>query len=300
MRFALLFVAVAAIAPAWASEPGQPLDCSDWVFLEPGLSCTVYAPRGALTTSSPFLAKGSNKATDNNGRFLLVKYPLACNDALQGFVRTELVRFDGATEQTIGYIEDRQGIPGAEDRIRPRNSELLGICNGAYATDLGENISFDAINGRLLIPLESLCTRGADIAACTHYRGEWWIASIEGFASTFEILQTYTPIPSTIGFRVPYMPEGFPAADYFDTYYGDLATVGDWSQAQALRCGYPSTPPSVGDYLTVADTLSDPAPGTGRYYVTAVHHQGEVRFGRKSSGGVLSGRDPATLPACLQ
>ncbi len=94
------------------------------------------------------------------------------------------------------------------------------------------------------------------------------------------------------------MPEGLPVADYFDTYYGDLATVGDWSQAQPLQCGFPSTPPSVGDYLAVADPLPDPAPGHGRYYVTAVTHQGQRRYGRKATNGVLSGRDPAVLPGC--
>ena len=51
------------------------------------------------------------------------------------------------------------------------------------------------------------------------------------------------------------MPEGLQYADYFDTYRGDLATVGGWSQAQPSQCGYPATPPSVGDYLTVEDTL---------------------------------------------
>jgi hypothetical protein len=30
--------------PAAASQPGQPLDCSDWVFLEPGLTCSDYNP----------------------------------------------------------------------------------------------------------------------------------------------------------------------------------------------------------------------------------------------------------------
>ena len=83
-----------------------------------------------------------------------------------------------------------------------------------------------------------------------------------------------------------------------DTYWGDLATVGDWSQAQPLQCGYPATAPSVGDYLTVDDTLPTPAPSHGYYYVTAVNYQGDIRYGRKLSGGVLTGRDPAVLPAC--
>ena len=113
----------------------------------------------------------------------------------------------------------------------------------------------------------------------------------------FEIMQTYEPAPNQIGFRVPYMPEGNQYVDFFDTYTGDLATVGDWSQAQPLQCGYPTTAPSVGDYFTVADLLPDPAPGQGRYYVTAVTYQGDIRYGRTSSGGVLTGRDPAVLPA---
>ena len=93
------------------------------------------------------------------------------------------------------------------------------------------------------------------------------------------------------------MPEGFAAADYFDSYSGDLATVGDWSQAQPLQCDYPATAPAVGDYFEVADPLPDPAPGEGRYYVTSVTYQGDTRYGRKNIGG-LSGRDPGGLPGC--
>jgi hypothetical protein len=63
-----------------------------------------------------------------------------------------------------------------------------------------------------------------------------------------------------------------------------------------LQCSYPTTPPAVGDYLEVADTT--PAPGQGVYYVTAVTHQGQTRYGRKASGGVLSGREAGQLAAC--
>jgi len=116
--------------------------------------------------------------------------------------------------------------------------------------------------------------------------------------SLVQILQTYTHTASEIGFRVPYMPEGFQHADYFDTYWGDLSTVGDWSKAQPLQCGYPATAPAVGDYLTAEGNLPALEPGQGRYYVTAVTYQGQRRYGRKSSGGVLTGRDPAVLPGC--
>ena len=74
--------------------------------------------------------------------------------------------------------------------------------------------------------------------------------------------------------------------------------MGDWSQAQPLQCGYPASVPTVGDYITVNDPLPDPAPGAGRYYVTSVNYQGQIRYGRKNVNGVLSGRDPAVLPPC--
>jgi len=69
-------------------------------------------------------------------------------------------------------------------------------------------------------------------------------------------------------------------------------------RVQSLQCGYPSTAPSVGDYLTVEDALPTPSPGEGYFYVTAVNYQGQRRYGRQSNGGVLTARDPAVLPAC--
>ena len=101
-----------------------------------------------------------------------------------------------------------------------------------------------------------------------------------------------------LGFRVPYMPEGMPAADHFDTYWGNLAHPLDFTQAHPLQCGYPAAAPHVGDYLTVADTVPTPAPGHGVYYVTAATYQGTTRYGRKTTAGHLSGRDPAALPVC--
>ena len=38
VSFAAILLSVVSVG-AIASEPGQPLDCSDWVFLEPGFSC---------------------------------------------------------------------------------------------------------------------------------------------------------------------------------------------------------------------------------------------------------------------
>ncbi len=40
MRRLLYLLVVVCLLPAWASEPGQPLDCSDVIFNESGHSCT--------------------------------------------------------------------------------------------------------------------------------------------------------------------------------------------------------------------------------------------------------------------
>jgi hypothetical protein len=89
------------------------------------------------------------------------------------------------------------------------------------------------------------------------------------------------------------------AADSFDTYWGPLKNPIDFTQAHPLRCDYPASPPSVGDCLEVADTVPTPAPGQGVYYITAATHQGQMRYGRRASAGVLSGRDPDALAACV-
>ncbi len=62
--------------------------------------------------------------------------------------------------------------------------------------------------------------------------------AIHGLAPLFEILQTYEPTTSEFSFRVPYMPEGFSAANWFDSYYGELPV--DFTQAQALQCEFPA------------------------------------------------------------
>jgi hypothetical protein len=122
--------------------------------------------------------------------------------------------------------------------------------------------------------------------------------AIVGFATTFDVLQTFATQPPTIGFRVPYTPEGMAGADHFDTYWGHLAQPIDFTQAHPLACDYPAAAPHVGDYLSVADTVPTPGPGQGVYYVTAATYQGATRYGRKTTAGQLSGRDPALLPAC--
>ena len=127
-------------------------------------------------------------------------------------------------------------------------------------------------------------------------RGSWLIR-LEGFTTESEILQTFSPSPG-VAFRVPIRPEGMAGADKFDTYWGPLTKPLNFTQAHPLQCDYPAAQPHVGDYLTVSDTLPTPAPGSGYYYVTSATYQEQTRYGRKTTNGHLSGRDPALLPVC--
>ncbi|RMG49122.1 MAG: hypothetical protein D6718_00355 [Acidobacteria bacterium] len=133
--------------------------------------------------------------------------------------------------------------------------------------------------------------------SCSAYDTVSRLLAFEGFATLFEIMQTYTPSPPAFGFTVPYMPEGLERADSFDTYYGSLTKPLDLSRAQPLQCAY-GAGSNVGDRLTFPDTAPDPAPGEAVYFLTAVTFGTERRIGRSATGGRLAGRDPSALPRC--
>jgi len=40
MKHAIILLVAAQASLALASEPGQPLDCSDWVIVKPGIGCS--------------------------------------------------------------------------------------------------------------------------------------------------------------------------------------------------------------------------------------------------------------------
>src|SRR5439155_18644976 len=107
------------------------------------------------------------------------------------------------------------------------------------------------------------------------------LLALSGFTRMFDVFQTYTPTADALQFRVPAHPEGLRSADHFDTYWGHVSDLPDFTQAQPMQCHYPATPASVGDYLTVADTSPQPAAGQANYIVTAVTNGAQLRYGRK-------------------
>jgi hypothetical protein len=222
-----------------------------------------------------------DRPADNAGGILKIwRRPLNLSPC--GYGRIELLRFENGASSLVGYVQDRCGVPGTWDTIT-----MFGSDDG--------HAGFEPNTGRLLIGVVTKCLNNT--ATCPNQNGMERLIAIDGFTTTFEVLHTYSQ-QTALGFRVPYMPEGMAGADHFDTYWGPLTKPIDFTQAHPLACDYPTSPPHVGDYLAVADTVPTPATGQGVYYLTAATYQGATRYGRKTTAGQLSGRDPAALPVC--
>jgi hypothetical protein len=287
MKCAAGLLIVVVCSGAFASEPGQPLDCSDWVFSDPGLTCRVVIADCTEPSGSYFCSNVAGRPVVGDGSILFVRQipagQLGCPGNPSVFYRIEVSRLTNGIRSVVGTLSPRCGPNNTADAV-----QMVGPDDA--------NAGFDITYGRLYIGLTRRCDAG--LGGQCSYGTPTTLFTIEGFTTTFEILQSYTPQPSALGFRVPYMPEGMAAADHFDTYWGPLTKPLDFTQAHPLACDYPATAPHVGDYLSVSDTVPTPAPGQGVYYVTSATYQGATRYGRKTTAGHLTGRDPALLPTC--
>src|SRR5437879_3672659 len=99
---------VAAFAlPALASQPGHPLDCSDWVFLQPGYSCTVEVPLGECGNNLDCMTSETVVAGNDGYRYSTSwDYVGPCN-AYADIRRVSIHRMRGSTDEVIAYIENR-------------------------------------------------------------------------------------------------------------------------------------------------------------------------------------------------
>ena len=141
MRILLVTAAVVlVVVPVHASEPGEPLDCSDWVFLEPGLSCRQWSVSNAVPQM--VLNRGSNLVVDNVGAVLFVRHsgdPNQCPDSVgedAELTRLELVRYDGSSEHILGYVESREEPPSSKDLMRGRMA-VNAACGGNCGANCG-------------------------------------------------------------------------------------------------------------------------------------------------------------------
>lgn len=273
----LFFVAVTS--PALASQPGQPLDCSDFVIDKPGFTCRHI--RSCESDALFPCLVGGYAMPDSEGNVIGAEYiefePTLCGTDTYRLGRLRIKVSNGTGEQLVAYVDWRCCPDSA-----PCREQIFA-----------RSVAFDAIGGRLLVSFESACG-GGDCAFPTQY----WLGAFEGFTTLFDVLDSYVPTSNSFGFRVPQRPEGLRGVDRFDTYMGELTTPLDLSAARPFQCSYPETPPSAGDYLSF-QASGTPAPGRALYYLTSVSYQGETRAGRKALEGPLTGRDASQLPACV-
>ncbi len=278
------FLALAALcAPALASEPGQPLDCSDWVFNDPSLSCAIFGDGVGL------YGGGSSTVVDHTGREVFMRMrntgpAIQCNGVGDvELMRRELIAHDANGWTVLAYVDERCGaLPGLVDSL-----------------DWNCGLLFNGVAGELIFNMGGSCRDSftADDVTCWDppHRGSG-ARAIRGFTTILDLFDSFTP--AGVGITVPVRPEGLRGSETFDTYMGEVTRPLNLSHAQPLRCAYPAQPPQPGDWLTIPDPPR-PAPGHATYVLTAVTYGGERRAGRKTgASGRLVGRDASVLPQC--
>ena len=190
MRKLLFLTLLLCVVPAWATDPGELQDCSDWMQLQPGYTCTTFV--APPCNSTPVCEKsGTTQVVDTNGRLLFVRdVPLAglCwpNDSAS---RAEIVAHDGNSEIVLGTFSDRCDGRTHIDRFRAVNHTL----------------QFDRQRGALLIRMTSGCDydNDNDTSCPNSDNGQASIIAIEGFPTIFEILQSTCGIDCEGGGCVP-------------------------------------------------------------------------------------------------
>ena len=269
-----------------ASQPGEPLTMEDFVVVMPGITIERVAARvegnpcAVSTFANPHCLYPGPVGRFADGTFLIpdeFTYPVGCGDDSCAHQEIWLVGPDSSTT-VVAYLANR-AAPG--NRWDDGGLMSAGV---------------DAFRGTAVIRLRT--SSPSTVGGTPPYQAGQELLLMRGFVTLAEVVQTFAPQAGGLTYRVPALPEGLPAADHFDTYWGPLTRPFTFANAQPLQCGYPAAPPKPGDCLTVADTVPTPAVGEGVYYVTAATYQGQRRFGRKYMNGAFSGRDPSVLPAC--
>jgi hypothetical protein len=101
-----------------------------------------------------------------------------------------------------------------------------------------EGTRFVHIQVKTFVPGTKTCSVGLNAERAFGPGFFWVLAGIPAAdigAALYEIQQSFTSASTTLGFRVPYMPEGMAGADHFDTYWGNLSKSIDFTQAHPLQ-----------------------------------------------------------------
>lgn len=136
----------------FASQPGQPLDCSDWVLLDSRLSCAEQAD---ASQCGGFCRVLNSLSVDNDGNLLqlyvIPKQDFQGNNANCGgqpLWRLELRQLKGPLASVLGYLEERcvTSTPFLIDHF----SVFTGVIDEALSL-------FEPSTGNLLLGMGSSC-----------------------------------------------------------------------------------------------------------------------------------------------
>jgi hypothetical protein len=151
-------------------------------------------------------------------------------------------------------------------------------------------LKIDLVHGALLIGVSGSPSIGAP-------PWEGGVIRIDGLPKLFDTLLTFIPGQQAMNILTPAHPDGFRSADSLQVWTGNVRSMPDWSQAEALTCAA-AVSPAPGQIVSVPDTLPDPVVGEGRYYLVASQSGADRRLGRQYVDGAFSARTPAGLPVC--
>ncbi len=170
-------LALLAVSPALASEPGKPLDCADWVITEPGIECSIVVahPCAGLCLG------GSSPVTDNFGNLWAVRRTDLLENVCEWSClrRSELLRKDGEEWKVIAYVDDRCAEPYAD-------------------TAIPEGLVFDAISGKLFLRLHNAAVK-ADCSPATGealYEADDSLIAFAPFTKLVDALPSVEPLPA--------------------------------------------------------------------------------------------------------
>ena len=143
MRTLIVVLAVLCFIPSWASDPGGPHDCSDWVFLEPGLSCTTLIPYPCDLDGPGGIEACTNTSgddLDNTGRLFVLRgtqFAPACGvtSGLNLWRWELLLLSDDGSETVIAVVEEHDSaVAGDTDANKVSGNDVsFGVIGDAVA-----------------------------------------------------------------------------------------------------------------------------------------------------------------------
>jgi hypothetical protein len=175
LAVAALLIPLQVADPAFATDPGTPMDCSD-LELAPGLSCT--------RVDGPIMEVSSQNVLDNDGR--LIRVGKGSNDD-----DLETIGSCGSSRLQRSALLWLNDVDGSSEPIVSVRWRCLDAAASRFEYARFGAVLFHAVPGSVLVGATSNC--GPDAATCP-YLTTPWTARIDGFTPLGEVLPAPQPL----------------------------------------------------------------------------------------------------------